>query len=127
MKVIWFSLFHHMVTGLMWKIESGFYILCFCPHILHATHLMKVWTLHENMSMKIWIFVLPKFVKRAEKIIFSLVFVCFRFTEISYFLSFPWNENVKKQYLSANAYFCVNMKLSYIIAGRKDEIFYDVL
>ena len=25
------------------KIESGFYILCFCPHILHATNLMKVW------------------------------------------------------------------------------------
>ena len=25
------------------KTESGFYILCFCPHILHATNLMKVW------------------------------------------------------------------------------------
>ena len=25
------------------KIESGFYILFFCPHILHATNLMKVW------------------------------------------------------------------------------------
>ena len=61
--------------------------------------------------------------KRAEKIKFSLVFVCSRFTEISYFLSFPSNENVRKQHLSANAYFCVNMKFSYRIAGRKDEIF----
>ena len=25
------------------KIESGFCILCFCPHILYATNLMKVW------------------------------------------------------------------------------------
>ena len=72
--------------------------------------------------MKKRIFVLQKFVKRTEKI-FSLVFVCFRFTEISYFLSFPSNENVRKQHLSANAYFCVNMKSLYTIAGRKDEIF----
>ena len=67
--------------------------------------------------------VLQKFVKSAEKIIFSLVFVCFRFTEISYFLSFSSNENVRKQHLSTNAYFCVNIKLSYMIAGRKYEIF----
>ena len=67
---------------------------------------------------KIW-----KFVKIAEKIIFSLVFVCFQFTETSHFLSFPSNENVRKQYFSANAYYCVNMKFSYTIAGSKDEIF----
>ena len=72
--------------------------------------------------MKKRIFVLQKFVKSAEKIIFSFVFVYFRFTEISYFLTFPSNENVRKQHLSANAYFCVNMKFSYMIAGRKDEI-----
>ena len=72
--------------------------------------------------MKKRIFVPQKFVKRAEKI-FSLVFVCFRFTEISYFLSFPSNENVRKQHLSANACSCVNMKSLYTIAGRKDEIF----
>ena len=30
------------------KIESGFYILCFCFNILHATNLMKVW----NWSFK---------------------------------------------------------------------------
>ena len=77
--------------------------------------------------MKIRIFVLRKFVKRAENILFSLVFVCFRFTEISYFLNFPSNENVRKQHLSANAYSCVNMKFSYTIAVRKDEIFYVVL
>ena len=74
--------------------------------------------------MKIRIFVLQKFVKRTEKIIFTLVFVCFSFTEISYFLNFPSNENVRKQHLSANAYSCVNMKFSYTIAVRKDEIFY---
>ena len=73
--------------------------------------------------MKKRIFVLRKFVKRVEKIIFSLVFVCFRFTEISYFLSFPLMENVRKQHLSANAYFCINMKFLHTIAGCKDEIF----
>ena len=38
--------------------------------------------------MKKKIFVLRKFVKRTEKIIFSLVFVCFRFTNIFSELSF---------------------------------------
>ena len=72
--------------------------------------------------MKKRIFALRKFVKRAGKIIFSLVFACFRFTEISYFLSFPSNENVRKQHLSANAYFCLKMKFSCMIAGRKDVV-----
>ena len=30
-----------------------------------------------------------------EKDIWSLFLVCFRFTAISYFLNFPWNENVR--------------------------------
>ena len=77
--------------------------------------------------MKIKIFVFRKFVKRTEKIIFSLIFVCFRFTEILYFLNFFSNENVRKQHLSANAYSCVNMKFSHTIVVRKDEIFYVVL
>ena len=77
--------------------------------------------------MKVRSSVLRKFVKRTEKFIFSLVFACFRYTEISYFLNFPSNGNVRKQYLSANAYSCVNMKFSYTIAVRKDEIFYVVL
>ena len=77
--------------------------------------------------MKIKIFVLRKFEKRTEKMTFSLVFVCFRFTEISYFLNFSSNKNVRKQYLSANVYSCVNMKFSYTIAVRKDETFYVVL
>ena len=77
--------------------------------------------------MKIRIFVLRKFVKRTENIIFSLVFVCFRLTEISYFLNFPSNENARKQYLSANAYSCVNMKFQYMITLRKVEILYVVL
>ena len=72
--------------------------------------------------MKRRIFVLRKFVKRTEKIIFLLVLVYFRFTNISYFLNFPSNEYVRKQHLSTNAYSCVNMKFSYTIAGRKDEI-----
>ena len=76
--------------------------------------------------MKKIIFVLQKFVKRTEKIIFLLVFICFRLTEI-YFLNFPSNENVRKQHLSANAYSCLNMKFSYTIAGLKNEIFYVVL
>ena len=66
--------------------------------------------------MKKGILVLLKFVKREEKIAFLLVFVCFLFTEISYFMNFPSNENVRKQHLSVNAYFCVNMKFSYTIA-----------
>ena len=69
--------------------------------------------------MKKRIFVLRKFVKRAETIIFSLVSVCFRFTEISYFLKFSSNNNVRKEHLSTNAYFCVNMKFSYTIADVK--------
>ena len=68
-----------------------------------------------------------KFVKNTEKIIFSLVFVCFCFTEISYFLNFPTNENVRKQHRSANAYFCIIMKCSYTMVRRKDEIFYVAL
>ena len=73
------------------------------------------------------IFVLQKFVKRTEKIIcFLSAFVCFHFTEI-YFLNFPWNENVRKQHLSANAYFCVNMKFSYTLTGLKDKILFVVL
>ena len=68
---------------------------------------------HENMiftssvftkllffCMKTRIFVWRKFVKGTEKIIFSLVFACSRFTKISYFPSFLWNENVRKQHLS---------------------------
>ena len=58
---------------------------------------------------------------------FSLVFVCFRFTEISYFLNFPSNENVRKQHLSTNAYSWVNMKFSYTTAVRKDEFLRVVL
>ena len=77
--------------------------------------------------MKIRIFVFAKFVKRTEKIIFSLVFVCLRFTEISYFLNFLSKENVRRQHLSANVYSCLNMKFSYMITERKDEIFYVVL
>ena len=57
-------------------------------------------------------FVLQKFVK-TEKMIFLLVFVCSHFTEDSYFLNFPSNQNVRKQSLSANPYFWVNMKFSY--------------
>ena len=80
---------------------------------------MKKWVLHRRVTLhEKRIFVLRKYVKSAEKITFSFVFVCF--TEISYFLSFPSNENVRKQHLSANAYFCVNMTFSYMIAGRKD-------
>ena len=58
---------------------------------------------------------------------FSLVFVCFRFTEISYFLNLPSNENVRKQHLSTNAYSWVNMKFSYTTAVRKDEFLRVVL
>ena len=77
--------------------------------------------------MKIIIFVLRKFVKTTENIIFSLVFVCLRFKEISYFLSFPSNENARKQHLSANKYSCVNMNFLYTIAMCRNEIFYVVL
>ena len=57
----------------------------------------------------ILISVLQKFVKRTEKLIFLLVFVCFHFTEISYFLNIPSNENVRKQHLSASLYSCVSI------------------
>ena len=73
---------------------------------------------YHCMKKKIY-FVLHKFVKRTEKILFSLVFTCFCFTEVLYFVNFPSNENVRKQHLSANVYSCVNMKLLYAIAVHK--------
>ena len=73
--------------------------------------------------MKKRIFVMRKFVKRKEKIIFSLVFACSRLMEISYFLNSSSDENVRKQQLSGSAYFCLNMKCSHTIAGRKDNIY----
>ena len=65
--------------------------------------------------------------KKAEKVIFSLAFICFLFPEISYFLNFTSNKNVRKQRLSAIAYSGVNITVSYTIAERRDEIFYVVL
>ena len=53
-------------------------------------------SMNKNHCIKKIIFVLRQFVKSTEKIIFSLVFACFRFAEISYFLSFPSSENVRK-------------------------------
>ena len=50
--------------------------------------------------------------KGQKRSLFSLVFiifVCFRFTEISYFLNFSSNENVRKQHLSASSYSCVSI------------------
>ena len=73
--------------------------------------------------MKIRVFVLRRFVKRTEKIIFSVVLVCFLFTEISYFLNFPSSGNVRKQLLFANAYSCVKMKFSVVLL-RKQTIFH---
>ena len=49
-------------------------------------------TLQEKKNF----FFLRNYVERTEKIIFSLVFVCFRFTEISYFLDFPSKRKCKK-------------------------------
>ena len=72
--------------------------------------------LHENKNFR-----LTKICERTEEIILSLAFVCFRFTEIC-FLNFPSNENVRKQHLSANAYSRENMKFSYTIIVRKNEI-----
>ena len=88
---------------------------------------IQIYIKNTHPCMKIRIFVLRKFVKRTKNIIFSLVFVCFRFMEMSYFLNFPSNEHVRKQHLSANAYSCVNMKFSYTITVRKNEIFFIVL
>ena len=67
--------------------------------------------------MKITIFALRNFVKRIKKITFSLGFACFRFMEISYFLNFSSNKNVRKQHLRGNAYFFVNMKFPYVITA----------
>ena len=121
------------------QVSDGMLKKFFCIKSLRQRHSYREpsnWKLCKRMSiktdkatrskrqhcMKKRIFVLQKFVKRTEKISFSSAFVCFRFSEISYFLNFPSNENVRKQHLSANAYFCVNMTFSYTIAGRKDEI-----
>ena len=62
---------------------------------------------------------------RKDRIPFS--FRMFPFHRNIIFLNFPSNKNVRKRLLSANAYSFVNMKFSYTIALRKDEIFYAVL
>ena len=80
-------------------------------------------TLHGNKNFRITNIC----EKDRKKIKFSLVFLCFHFTEISYVLNFSSNEYVRKQHLSANAYSWVSMKFSYTIDVRKDEIFYVVL
>ena len=87
----------------------------------------RTYKIVDKHCMKIRIFVLRNFVKRTEKTIFSLVFVCFRFTQISYFLNFPSNKNIGKQHLSANAYSCLNMTFPYTISMHKDEILCVVL
>ena len=51
---------------------------------------------HHTAMKKKRIFVLRKFVKSTEEITYSLVVVCSHFTEISYFLNLPSNENVRK-------------------------------
>ena len=70
----------------------------------------KVVSILKNLKishcMKKEFLFIQKFVKRTEKIIFSLVFLCFRFAEISYFLNYPSNENIRKQHLSASSYSC---------------------
>ena len=87
--------------------------------------------------MKKRTFVLRKFVERTERFIFLLVFPCFRFTEILYFLKFYSNRNVRKQHLSVFKflqYFWLNMKFSFpilrfqvnyllTILKEKDDIF----
>ena len=87
---------------------------------LHCTH--PFYSLHENKKFRV-----TKICEKERKYHISLVFVCFRFTEISDFLNFPSNKNVRKQHPSANAYSCVNMKFSYTKAARIDEIFCVVL
>ena len=87
---------HFFVYNILFSILSSPYRLLYLQWY-NSKHSATVW--------KKKFFVLQKFVKRAEKIIFALVFVCFCFTEISYFLSLPSNENIRKQHLSANAYF----------------------
>ena len=93
------------------------------PYIIYADREPLIKKVDGCHCTRKRIFLLSKSVKRTEKIIFLLVFVCFNFMEMLYFLNFPSNENVRKQHLFANAYSCVNMKFSYTIALRKDEIF----
>ena len=54
------------------------------------------------------------------------IFVCFRMFSFHgniIFGELSLKRNVRKQHLSVTAYFCANIKFSYMIAGRKDEIF----
>ena len=102
---------------------SSFFVFFVCPLWVSVTTYV---TSLCNHSLRVTI--RNKICEKDRKdIIFSLVFEYFRFTEMSYFLNFPSNENVTKQHFSASAYFYVNMKFSYKIPGRKDEIYYAVL
>ena len=91
--------------------------------IFYCSNKKVMKTLVLQHSLKKRIFVLRKFVKTVEKIMFLFVLVCFCHGNII-FSELASNENVRKQHLSVNAYFCVNMKFSYMIAGRNDEISY---
>ena len=75
------------------------------------------WFLASFITLKSRVHCMKKelyFTKLCEKNIkyhIFLVFVCFRLTEILYFLNFPSNKNVRKQHLSVNAFSHVNMTL----------------
>ena len=97
---------------------------CKCLNIIEYIFQEEL-MLTKQMHQKNVIFVIIDiFSYRTEKIKFSLFLVCFRFTELSYFLIFPSSENVRKEHLSTNAYSCVNMKFWYTIAVRKIATWY---
>ena len=111
-----------MHSGIFLYAKKIFFIICLALYYTKFGDIVTNKSLHEKKNFR-----LTKICEKDRQDHISLLFACFRFTEISYFLNFPSNKNVRKHHLSANAYYYVNMKLSYTVAVRKDEIFCDIV
>ena len=80
--------------------------------------ILAIKTLHEKKNFR-----LTKIFEKCRK---DHNFVCFRVFPFHGYIMFSelsFKRKLRKQHLSANTYFRVNMNFSYMIAWRKDEIF----
>ena len=71
--------------------------------------------LHEKMNFR-----LTKICEKGRKDHAFVSFLMFPFHRNIIFSELSLKKNVRKQHLSANAYFSVNMKFLYMLARRKD-------
>ena len=92
--------------------------------IMNFFEILKVWpfnTLHENKNFR-----LTKICEKDRKDHIFISFLMFPFQGNIIFSELSFKRKCKKAASFRNARSCVNMKFSYTIAVRKDEIFYVV-